>query len=134
MTGPTWRRVLLACLGFVGACPALCLTAAELDRVAARSNQSLPRMVAKDLRQDPIEVFGMTLVYNYKHLTLDSGQLRGMRLEETQRPYVLPSLCADPDSGRMLREGVRFRYVYRGRDSRVGGEFLLSQLNCSDRR
>ena len=134
MTGMTLRRLLLACLGFKGACPAFGLTVAELNHVAARGNQGLPRMVGKDLRQEPIEVSGMTLVYNYRHLKLDSGQLRGMRLKVTQRPHVLPSLCGDPDSGRMLREGVRFRYVYRGRDGRVGGELVLAQADCSDRR
>lgn len=134
MTGRTLRRLLLACIGFIGACPAFGLTVAELNRVAARSNQGLPRMVAKELRQELVEVAKMTLVYNYTHLTLDSGQLRGMRLEVTQRPFVLPSLCSDPDSGRMLREGVRFRYVYHGRDGRVGGELLLAQSDCSERR
>ena len=82
------------------------------------------------MRQERVVVDGMTLVYSYTHLALDSGQLRKMRLEDTQRPYILPDLCSAPDTGRMLREGVRFRYLYSGRDGKVGGDLTLTKSDC----
>ena len=90
----------------------------------------MPPPHAENLRQERVVVDGMTLVYSYTHLTLDSGQLRKMRLEVTQRPYILPQLCSDPDTGRMLREGVRFRYLYAGRDGQVGGDLTLTKSDC----
>lgn len=128
------RATLLSSLlvGLVG--PAFSIDGSDLSRAAARANQGLPRMVANDLRQDRVYVTRMTLVYQYTHLSLDSGQLRRMRLEETQPAFILPQLCSASDTGRLLREGVRFRYVYLGRDGSVGGDLVLSMSNCGDRQ
>ena len=134
MTTTTMRSALLASLLSTTAYPAAAIDTRDLNRVADRGNQGLPRMVATNLRQERIEVDGMTVVYLYTHLALDSTQLRELRLEATQRPFILPQLCAASDTGRMLREGVKFRYVYRGRDGAVGGDLVVAQSDCRDVR
>lgn len=134
MTTTAMRSALLASLLVAMVCPAAAIDTRDLNRVADRGNQGLPRMVAKDLRQERIEVDGLTVVYLYTHLALDSTQLRGMRLETTQRPFILPQLCTASDTGRMLREGVKFRYVYRGRDGAIGGDMVLAQSDCHTQR
>jgi hypothetical protein len=87
-------------------------------------------MVAKELRQEKVQAIGSTIVYRYTHLRLNSAQLRDMRLEATQRPYVYPRICQEADTGKMLREGVSFRYVYIGSDGGVGGDFQISPSDC----
>ena len=124
------KPLLLGCLCFAVAGPAEAVDAAQPTAAAARANQRLPRMVAESLRQERVVADGTKLVYSYTHLALDSVQLRKMRLEVTQRPYILPQLCSAPDTGRMLREGVRFRYLYGGRDGKVGGDLTLTKSDC----
>ena len=89
-------------LSFSLAWPAYALDVHDLTLAADRSNRSLPRMVAKDVRQERVKVTGMIIVYEYTHLTLDSGHLRGMRLDVTQRPFIVPPLCTDVDADRKL--------------------------------
>lgn len=130
MIGTIVRSALLAGLCWTIAGPASAIDVLQLDGVVAGLNRTLPRMVAKDLRQERTEVMGMTVVNQYTHLTLDSAQLRRMHLEVTQRPFILPQLCAASDTSRMLREGVQFRYIYRGRDGEVGGDIAFSRSDC----
>lgn len=122
-----WLSVLVM---LTPAMTAAAVDAKALAQVATRANQGLPKMIAGQLRMDRVETSGMTLTHLYTHVGKSAAQLRDMRLESTQRPYILPSLCADAATGRMLREGVRFRYVYRGSDGGVGGDLTLSKADC----
>lgn len=125
--------ILLACVGIFAAAAVGAQSrslADSLGQAAERSNRHLPRMVAKDLRQERIEVSGATLVYGYTHLTLDAQGLSAMNLGASQRPYIVPGLCSAPDTAQMLKEGARFRYVYRDKNGRVGGELTLTKSDC----
>lgn len=102
----------------------------HLNEVVERENRSLPAMVAKQLRQERVEVNGLLLTYRYTHLGLSAAQLREMHLEVTQRPHILPRICQEADTGRMLREGVSFRYIYLGNDREVGGQLQISSADC----
>jgi len=106
------------------------LSPGQLNDVVERQNRGLPVMVAKELRQEKVQVVGSTIVYRYTHLRLDAAQLRNMRLETTQRPYIYPRICQEADTGRILREGVSIRYVYLGSDGGVGGGFQISPSDC----
>jgi hypothetical protein len=87
-------------------------------------------MVAKQLRQERVEVSGSSLVYRYTHIGLSAAQLREMRLEVTQRPYIFPRICQEAATGRLLREGVSFLYIYLGNDGGVGGQLQISPSDC----
>lgn len=128
------RQVVLVGTSAAFSLPALALDARDVAAVVAKQNEYLPRMVAKDLRQERLESSGMTLIYKYTHLSLDSAQLRAMNLAVTQRPYILPGLCTASDTSRTLREGVSYRYVYRGSDGVVASDFVLSQVDCRNQR
>jgi hypothetical protein len=110
--------------------PAWGLDQTKLNEVVARMNGKLPAMVANQLRQEKVEVSGMTLINRYTHTAMNAAQLREMRLDVTQRPYIYPRICQDADTGRMLREGVTFRYIYFGNDGGVGGQLQISPLDC----
>ena len=127
----TLLRAVVALAVFVlGAGHVLAGDVVGLRSAVARLNQGLPRMVAKDLRQEVAYVQGMTLIFNYTHLSLTSSDLRRMNLAQTQLPYILPGLCSAADTGRMLREGIQFRYVYTARDGGVGADFVLAKSDC----
>jgi hypothetical protein len=102
----------------------------RMNDVVERQNRNLPSMVANQLRQEKMEVSGSSIVYRYTHLGLSAAQLREMRLEATQRPYIFPRICQEADTGRMLREGVSFRYVYIGNDGGVGGQLQIFPADC----
>lgn len=128
------RQVVLLGASAAFSLPSAALDAQGIASVVARQNEYLPRMVAKDLRQERLESSGMTLIYQYTHLSMDSAQLRAMNLAVTQRPYILPGLCSAPDTSRTLREGVRYRYIYRGRDGVIASDFVFSQADCQNPR
>jgi hypothetical protein len=132
-TRGAFARIVLPALLVGASGPSAALSNADLQRVADHSNRTMPRMVAPSLRQDRVEVTGMTLTYLYTHVALSASQLQAMRLSVTQRPHILPGLCAASDTGRMLREGTTFRYVYRGKDGGIGGELSISIRDCPDR-
>jgi hypothetical protein len=109
------------------------LSPADLQRAADKSNGGLPRMVAANLRQEKITVSGMNLIYLYTHTTKTSGQLQPLNLSVSQRPYLFPEICTDSFTGRMLREGTTFQYVYRGTDGGVAGEVIINPADCNGR-
>ena len=102
----------------------------RMNDVVERQNRNLPTMVANQLRQEKMEVSGLSIVYRYTHLGLNAAQLREMRLDVTQRPYIFPRMCQEADAGRMRREGVSFRYVYIGKGGGVGGQLQISPADC----
>jgi len=87
-------------------------------------------MVAKGLRQEKVQVSGSTVIYRYTHLGMSAAKLREMRLPVTQRPYIFPQICKEANTGRLLREGISFRYIYIGNDGGVGGELQISPSDC----
>lgn len=102
----------------------------RLESAIERKNRDLPTMVAKQLRQEKIEVNGSLVVHRYTHIGLSAAQLREMRLEATQRPYIFPRICQEAETGRLLREGVSFRYIYLGNDGGLGGQLQISPSDC----
>lgn len=102
----------------------------RLNEIIDHQNSNLPAMVAKDLRQERVRVSGSTVIYRYTHLSMSAARLRDLHLEVTQRPYIYPRICQDAATGRMLREGISFRYVYVGNDGGVGGELQVKPSDC----
>lgn len=106
------------------------LQPAELSRVASRYNVDLPREVAADVRQERVQAVGMTLTFAYTFLSHSASQVRRSNFAENRRAALVPGLCGAPDTGRMLREGTTFRYVYYGSDGQVGAKLDVSASAC----
>jgi hypothetical protein len=103
---------------------------AKLKRSVDAQNAKLPTMVAPTLRQEKVSAMNGVLTNTYTVIDKTGAELGPMRLEETQRPYIFPSICKAPDTGRMIREGVSFRYVYLGKDGKLGGQVLIIPADC----
>jgi len=117
-----------------GALPVYAVSHGQLMQVAERYNQQLPRMVAKNVREERMTVEAMTLVYTYRHLVRTEQGFRSTDLAATQRADILPKLCGDRDTGRRLREGVTFRYRYLSVEGAVVGVVELADRDCRGRR
>lgn len=103
---------------------------AKAKQVIDRSNAKLPAMVAPTLRQERIAVYNGVVTYAYTVTTKTGAELAPMNLGATQRPYIFPALCQASDTGRMLREGYRFRYLYYGRDGKIAAQLIFLPSDC----
>ena len=106
------------------------ITGNQLKVVADRYNQSLPRMVAPTLRQEKLQVDGMVFTYVYTDTNRTGKQMNAANLVANVTNDVFPEICRAPDTGRMLREGVTYRYVYFGNDRVVGAELIVRIGDC----
>ena len=91
-------------------------------------------MVAPTLRQEKSSVFNGSITLAYTVINKTSSQVAAMNLEVTQRPYIFPSICSAPDTGRMLREGYTFRYLYMGNDGKLAAQILVLPADCAGSR
>ena len=132
----TWQIIVVA--GFMLSKPGLSqvqsLGINPLDSKARqaieRNNTKLPAMVAPTLRQEQIAVHNGVVTYAYTVITKTAIELASMNLGATQRPYIFPAICQAGDTGRMLREGYRFRYLYFGRDGNIAAQLIFVPSDC----
>lgn len=103
----------------------------KLQKYADRYNATLPTMVAPTLRQDRLSVFNGVMTYQYTEVTKTGTELARMNLESTQRPYIFPAICKSSDTGRMMRDGVSFRYLYVGKDGKLGAQLVFIPSDCA---
>lgn len=93
-------------------------------------NKGLPTMVAPTLRQERSTVLNGTVTMAYTAVTKNAAELVAMNLAARQRPHIYPAICEAPDTGRMLREGYSFRYLYYGNDGKLGAQLVFLQSDC----
>lgn len=103
----------------------------KLKATVDRYNAGLPAMVAPSLRQDKVTVFNGVMNYSYTDVKKTAAELAPMNLAVTQRPYIFPEICKAPDTGRLLREGVSFRYLYYGRDGKLAAQLVFLPSDCA---
>jgi hypothetical protein len=105
-----------------------------LKPYADRQNTKLPTIVAENVRQERTTVFNGVISISYTILVKTAAELAPMNLGITQRKITLPLLCQASDTGRMLREGISFRYAYFGKDGRLASEFVVIPADCASIR
>ena len=103
----------------------------KLSAYVDRYNEKLPTMVAPTLRQERISVFNGVMTYSYTDVSRTGKQLTTLNLEVAQRPYIFPAICKAPDTGRMLRDGVSFRYLYYGNDRQLAAQLVFVAADCA---
>lgn len=103
---------------------------AKLKRSLDAQNAKLPTMVAPTLRQEKLSAINGVLTYTYTVIDKTAAELAPMNLSVTQKPYIFPSICRAPDTGRMLRDGVSFRYFYLGKDGKMAGQIIIMPVDC----
>jgi hypothetical protein len=96
-----------------------------------RLNKGLPTMVAATLRQERISIFNGAMAFAYTEVTKTAAQLAPMNLSVTQRQFIFPAICQAPDTGRMLREGYSFRYLYYGKDGKLAAQLVFLPVDCA---
>jgi hypothetical protein len=99
-----------------------------------RYNKKLPTMVAATLRQERSTVFNGVMTNIYTEVTRTAQELAPMNLSATQRPFIFPAICQTNDTGRMLREGYSFRYLYYGKDGKLAGQLIITPIDCANAR
>lgn len=135
----------LRCLQVVGACIlgsscalAQALVVNPLDQKLKpyldRLNKGRPTMVAPTLRQEKSTVFNGVMTNIYTEVTRTAHELASMNLSVTQRPFIFPAICQTNDTGRMLREGYSFQYLYYGRDGKLAGQLIIMPIDCASVR
>jgi len=102
----------------------------KLQPYANNYNTKLPAMVAPGIRQDPVTVYNGVIAFNYVFISKTAGELASLNLETSQRSQLFPAICNASDTGRMLREGISFRYVYFGRDGKVAAQIIVMPSDC----
>jgi hypothetical protein len=91
-------------------------------------------MVAPTLRQEKSTIFNGVMTNIYTEVTKTAYELAPMNLSVTQRPFIFPSICQTNDTGRMLREGYSFRYLYYGKDGKLAGQLIITPADCASAR
>lgn len=106
-------------------------TTADLEKLIGRQNESLPRVIAPDVRQEKVSVSGLTLINRYTMLSATRNQLMKSNFENVQRRDTTSSVCKDPFTSRILRDGVSFRYMHYDKDNFLGSDFTVSLRDCA---
>ena len=103
---------------------------AKMKRGLDAQNAKLPTMVAPTLRQEKMSVMNGVLTNTYTVINKTAAELVKMNLSVTQRPYIFPDICKAPDTGRMLKDGVSFKYLYLGNDGKLAAQIIIMPVDC----
>lgn len=106
----------------------------KLQPYLDRLNRGRPTMVAPTLRQEKSTVFNGVMTNIYTEVNRTAYELAPMNLSVTQRPLIFPAICQTNDTGRMLREGYSFRYLYYGKDRKLAGQLMIIPSDCASVR
>jgi len=103
---------------------------ARMKHSVDEQNARLPAMVAPTLRQEKVSAMNGVLTNTYTVINKTAAELAPMNLSVTNRPYIFPDICKAPDTGRMLRDGVSFKYLYLGNDGKLAAQIIIMPSDC----
>ena len=97
---------------------------------AQKMNEVLPKMIDTKIRHDKVEVEKETLIYRFTLVTVSSEEMGARRFHELMESDIKNSVCGDIERQEMLKDGVAFDYVYRGKNKKHITQFLYDAEAC----
>lgn len=103
----------------------------ELDKVAAKLNQSVPMPLDRDTELTNATAEEGVLIYNYRLLNFAAADVPPDVLTQRVKPLATNHACATPDTRKaLLDQGVTLRYRYYDKEKVYVGEFDVDSADC----
>lgn len=111
--------------------PADATSLAFLSKVASVANATAPTMVDSVTELMNVHALPGVLVYNYRFITLASGDLDTTQLVATLRPGTLTQACSTPATrDGLLKRGVSMRFSYSDSSRKYLTAFDVTPAAC----
>jgi len=110
------------------------LTDGEVAQVLAEAareiNKLVPMVVDKGLRLDGTVGAKKVLLYNYTLVDHKASTVNVDEFRRGMRAKLVPGVCGDEAMQFLLKNGVRYRYRYRGKDGREIATITVGSADC----
>jgi len=110
------------------------LTDAEVAEVLAEAareiNKSVPMVVDRGLRLDGTVGANKVLLYNYTLLDHKASAVNVTEFRRGMRAKLVPGVCKDEAMQFLLKNGVRYRYRYRGKGGKEIATITVGSAEC----
>jgi len=122
--------VLLLLSGMVACSPDLS-SKDTLQKVADQVNKDLPKKIDDDTELTKTEALQGILVYNYRLVNIEAGQVDNAKLESAVRPKITQGACASQEiKDTFFKNKVTLRYSYHDKDGGLIGNLDVTPANC----
>lgn len=122
--------VLLLLSGVVACSPDLSAKD-TLQKVADQVNKDLPKKIDDDTELTKTEAAQAMLIYNYRLVNIESGQVDNAKLESAVRPKITQNACASQQlKDSFFKNHVTLRYSYHDKDGGLIGNLDITPANC----
>lgn len=110
------------------------MTDAEVAKVLAEAsrqiNAALPMVVDKGLRLDSTVGANKVLLYNYTLVDHKASAVNVAEFRQGMRQRIAPGVCKDEEMQFLLKNGVRYRYRYHGKDGKEIATITVGSGDC----
>lgn len=104
---------------------------ASLNQAVKKINASTPTMVDAETRLDKASMGkGMTVLYHYTLVNVESNNVDKSLLEKSLLDSVLPSVCKNEDMATSIKLGVNYEYIYSSKDAVRLASFIANRKSC----
>jgi hypothetical protein len=101
----------------------------ELYKGAGEANKNLPVMMSDEILLERIYVRDDNeLVYVMKSIKFDKNQFEAL---EILKSTAAKKLCSNPDTVKMLENGIKYTHVLYDKNDNFGYEYSITEKDCS---
>ncbi|CAH9019394.1 hypothetical protein [Candidatus Nitrosacidococcus sp. I8] len=111
--------------------PAELKTEKVLHAIAEEMNKMLPRVVDQDTKLTLVEAKEGELIYDYDKINKNADEFNSHEFIDLMKPKAIDLACHSYDLEAYLGHGVNLHYMFYGKDHKLIGGVLVSQLDCS---
>ena len=101
-----------------------------LNQLASELNKSFPMMVDSETEITNVMGFDSMLVYNYRLVNVEVAELDKDKFVSIMRSQLLNGVCTNPETQKIIREGVTLRYTYADKTSKHIASVDVRPADC----
>jgi len=103
----------------------------SLKVTAKAMNKTLPVMVDAEIRHDSVEIDGLNLILKFTLVNFTKDIMDAQKLKDIMEYDIRKQVCADVDSQRMLKQGMKMIYDYTDKNKKHITQFVYDAKVCN---
>ena len=103
----------------------------SLQVTAKEMNKALPAMVDAEIRHDKVEIHGLNLILKFTLVNFTKDIMDAQKLNDIMEYDIRRQVCADVDSQRMLKQGMKMIYDYSDKNKKHITKFVYDAKVCN---
>ena len=101
----------------------------KIEKIAQDMKAELPKMLDRDTKLVNVYTDKLELVSEYELVNYEAAETEEQKIKNKIEVYLKREVCPGIKK-ELLNKGISSRYIYKGKDGRIIGDWLVSPGDC----